>query len=465
MNVTVKFLGATGTVTGSRFLLNIGDFRLLFDCGLFQGLKDLRQRNWETFPVDPSTIDAVVISHAHIDHTGYLPKLVREGFDGPVYCTEPTAALMEIMLLDSAKLQEEEASYAEAKGYSRHQKPLPLYTTVDAQRVFSHLRPYPFDQSVVLSDRISIRFRNAGHLLGAAITEIDIRGDQQRKTIVFSGDLGRSEHLILRPPVPLERADILFVESTYGTRNHPEADPAADLERIVNETFEDRGVVLIPAFAVGRTQLLLYHLHRLMAEGRIPDVPVYIDSPMATSATYLYYKYPQYHKVRFDSDEFARQMETNMLVFVKTSDYSKSLNAIKSRAIIISSSGMMTGGRILHHLYHRLRNKRDTVIITGYQAEGTRGRRLVDGEKEVKIFGELVPVECRIENILSFSGHADRRELFAWMGTLKEKPKMTFVVHGENPDLHHYAEAIRSELGWTVVEPEYMESVSLFEGI
>lgn len=465
MNVTVKFLGATGTVTGSRFLLNIGDVRILFDCGLFQGLKELRRRNWDTFAVDPSTIDAVVISHAHIDHTGYLPKLVREGFEGPIYCTEPTADLMEIMLLDSAKLQEEEASYAEAKGYSQHAKPLPLYTTVDAQRVFSHFSPHPFGERIMLHPHVSVEFHDAGHLLGAAVTEIFVRGDHQEKKIVFSGDLGRTEHLILRPPAKLTSADILFIESTYGTRNHPENDPASDLERIVNETFEARGVVLIPAFAVGRTQLLLYHLHRLMAEDRIPDVPVYIDSPMATSATYLYYKYPQYHKVRFDTDEFARQLETNMLVFVKTSAHSKSLNNIKSRAIIISSSGMMTGGRILHHLFHRLPNKNDTVIVTGYQAIGTRGRRLVDGEPEVRMFGESVPVKCRVENILSFSGHADRRELFAWMGNFNDKPKMTFVVHGENPELAQYARDIRTELGWNVVEPEYLETVSLFEGI
>lgn len=465
MNVTVKFLGATRTVTGSRFLLNIDDFRILFDCGLFQGLKELRLRNWEEFPVDPATIDAVIISHAHIDHSGYLPKLVREGFKGPVYCTPPTAELLELMLLDSAKLQEEEASYAMSKGYSRHEIPKPLYTTEDTQRVFPLLQTYGFRERIKIHDRVEIVFQEAGHLLGAAITEMFIRGDHQQKKIVFSGDLGRSNDLMLRAPTPIQEADIVFVESTYGSKTHDDGDPAADLERVVNETFERGGVVLIPAFAVGRTQLLLYHLHRLMEADRIPDVPVYIDSPMATSATYLYYNYPAYHKVKFNQSQFARQLETNMLVFVKSSRHSKELNAIKRKAIIISSSGMMTGGRILHHMYHRLRNKQDTLVIAGYQAEGTRGRRLVDKETEIRIFGETVPVHCKIENISTFSGHAGREELFAWLENFKDKPKMAFVVHGENPGMAKYAQSIRDTLGWNVMEPEYLESVRLFESI
>ncbi|MEO5600860.1 MAG: MBL fold metallo-hydrolase [Cyclobacteriaceae bacterium] len=465
MDVSVKFLGATGTVTGSRFLLDIGDFRVLFDCGLFQGIKELRLRNWEEFPVAADTIDAVVISHAHIDHTGYLPKLVREGFKGPVYCTPPTAALMELMLLDSASLQEEEASYAFAKGYSKHPMPLPLYTTEDAQGVFALLRKYPFGERIKIHDRVEIMYHDAGHLLGAAVTEIFIKGDRQEKKIVFSGDLGRSSDIMLRPPAVIKEADILFIESTYGNKDNPSIDPAKDLERIVNETFSRNGVVLIPAFAVGRTQLLLYYFHQLMEADRIPDVPVYIDSPMATSATYLYYNYPEYHKVQFNQNEFARKLETNMLVFVKSAKHSKALNDVNSRAIIISSSGMMTGGRILHHMFHRLRNKQDTLLIAGYQAEGTRGRRLVDGEPTIKIFGEQVTVNCRVESITSFSGHADREELFAWMKNFTNKPKITFVVHGENPGMAIYAQAIRHRLQWNVMEPKYLESFILFEGI
>lgn len=465
MNVTVRFLGAAGTVTGSRFLLTMGDFRILFDCGLFQGLKELRLRNWEEFPVDPASIDAVIISHAHIDHTGYLPKLVKEGFTGAIYCTPPTADLMELLLLDSAKLQEEEAGFAESKGYSRHKKPMPLYTSTDATRVFELIKTFPFGERVRLHPKVEFVFREAGHLLGAAITEIFVTGDNQQKKIVFSGDLGRNHDYMLRAPAIVREADILFIESTYGNKSHPQLDQAKDLERIANETFERNGVLVIPAFAVGRTQLLLYQLHQLMEADRIADVPVYIDSPMATSATYLYYNYTGYHKIDFNLNHFARQLETNMLTFVKSSRHSKQLNDIKSRAIIISSSGMMTGGRILHHLYHRLRNKQDTLLIAGYQAEGTRGRRLVDKEPNIKIFGEQVPVNCRVENVQSFSGHADREELFAWMKHIGDKPKMTFVVHGENPGMAAYARNIRETFGWDVIEPQYLESVRLFEGI
>jgi metallo-beta-lactamase family protein len=465
MDVKVKFLGATGTVTGSRFLLDIGKFRLLFDCGLFQGLKELRLRNWDPFPVEAESIDAVVISHAHIDHTGYLPRLVKQGFKGSIYCTKPTADLMEIMLLDSAKLQEEEASFANEKGYSKHQVAEPLYRTQDAESVFPLLKRYNYNESIPINENIEIVYHDAGHLLGSAITEVFIRGDHQTKKIVFSGDLGRNNDVMLRAPTAIEEADILFIESTYGNKNNPALDPAADLERIVNETFARNGVVLIPAFAVGRTQVLLYYLHHLMESDRIPDVPVYIDSPMAISATYLYYRYPEYHKVKFNQSEFAQKLETNMLMFVKTSRHSKSLNNIKNKAIIISSSGMMTGGRILHHLYHRLPNPQDTIVVAGYQAEGTRGRKLVDKEPTIKIFGEEVPVRCQVENMTSLSGHADKDELFEWMSHFKSSPKMVFTVHGEAPDLDVYTRGIKEHLGWNAIQAAYLESFDLFRGI
>jgi metallo-beta-lactamase family protein len=465
MDVKVKFLGATGTVTGSRFLLDIGNFRLLFDCGLFQGLKELRLRNWEPFPVEADSIDAIVISHAHIDHTGYLPKLVKEGFKGAIYCTRPTADLMEIMLLDSAKLQEEEASYANSKGYSKHPTALPLYTTQDAQSVFPLLKKYNYDERIALSENIEIVYKDAGHLLGSAITELHIQGDNQKKTIVFSGDLGRNNDVMLRPPSVIEHADILFIESTYGNKDNPALDPASDLERIIKETFSRNGVVLIPAFAVGRTQVLLYYLHQLMESGRIPDVPVYIDSPMAISATYLYYRFPNYHKVKFNQTEFAQKLETNMLLFVKSSEHSKSLNTIKNNAIIISSSGMMTGGRILHHLYHRLSNPQDTVVVAGYQAEGTRGRKLVDKESTIRIFGEDIPVRCTVENMTSLSGHADKEELFLWMRNFKQAPKMVFTVHGEKNNLDAFTKSIKERMGWNVFQPVYLETVTLFRGI
>ena len=465
MDVRVKFLGAAKSVTGSRFLLDIGDFRVLFDCGLFQGLKELRLRNWAPCPVEASSIHAVVISHGHIDHTGFLPRLVREGFQGPIYCTKPTADLLELLLLDSAKLQEEEALYARSKGYSRHSHPEPLYYTADAQQVFPMVKKFDYGVEVPLHERVSIKFHAAGHMLGAAITEMFIKGDTQQKTIVFSGDLGRNSDALLPPPVRIKHADALFIESTYGHKDNSPGDPAEELGRIVRQTFSNGGVLLIPAFAVGRTQTLLYHFHDLMERDLIPDVPVYVDSPMATSATYLYYRHPTYHSAVFNRTEFARQLETNLMVFVKTAQHSKALNDIKTNAIIISSSGMMTGGRVLHHLYHRLRNPQDTLLVAGYQAEGTRGRDLVDGKPTIRIFGEEVPVKCHIANMSAFSGHADRGELFQWMSGFEEKPKITFTVHGENPGMQAYAEEIRTRLGWNVMQPDYLESVQLFTGI
>ncbi len=465
MDVTVKFLGGAGTVTGSRYLITVGKFRFLFDCGLFQGLKELRLRNWDEFPFDPALIDAVVISHAHIDHTGYLPKLVKEGFKGAVYCTEPTADLMEIMLLDSAKLQEEEAYYAGKRGYSKHNNPKPLYTTEDAQAVFPLIRKAKYAERISISDSITIVFNDAGHLLGSAITEIFIKGEGQTKKIVFSGDLGRQTDAMLNPPTGIKDADVLFIESTYGNKDNPVNDALAGLENVVNDAMARNGVLLIPAFAVGRTQVLLYYLHTLMQQDRIPDVPVYIDSPMAISATYLYYKFPEYHKVKFNTATFANQLETNMLVFVKSAKHSKNLNDIKNNAIIISSSGMMTGGRILHHLYHRIQNERDTVLISGYQPEGTRGRDLVDKKPSLKIFGEHVPVKCQVVNMTSLSGHADREELFAWMKKFKSSPKQVFAIHGEGENLKTYATSIRERLNWNVHVPEYLETVKLFEGI
>ncbi len=465
MNVRVKFLGAAESVTGSRYLVDAGDFRFLFDCGLFQGFKDLRLRNWEDFPVDPKTIMCVILSHAHIDHIGYLPKLVREGFSGTIYCTHPTADLLEILLLDSAKLQEEDAHYAARKGFSKHEHPKPLYTQEDVKSVFPLVKSFDYNERIRVHERVEIVYHDAGHLLGSAITEVFVKGDQQEKKIVFSGDIGRYQSAMLHPPTEFNQADIVFVESTYGNKDNPFDDPTDDFIRIANETFNRGGVLLVPAFSVGRTQSILYHMHQLMKEDKIPDVPEYIDSPMAISATYLFFKHPSFLKKGFNLQEFVHEAETNMFVLVRSNEHSKSLNEIKRNAIIISSSGMMTGGRILHHLYHRLRRPEDTVLISGYQAEGTRGRKLLDGEKIIKIFGEEVPVNCKLEFITSMSGHADKNELMNWLSHFKDKPKMTFTVHGENPDLQVYAQSIRDQLGWNVIVPKYMESVTLFDGI
>jgi metallo-beta-lactamase family protein len=466
MNVSVKFLGGAGSVTGSRYLLTVGNYNVLLDAGLFQGLKELRLRNWDKFPIDPTTINAIIITHAHIDHIGYLPKLIKEGFDGPIYCTDPTADLMELTLMDSAKLQEEEADFARKKRYSKHENPEPLYRAEDVEDMLPLLRRQDINVAIKISDQIDLYFRQAGHLLGAAIVELFIKGDRETKKIVFSGDLGRERDVMLYPPTPIEEADILFIESTYGNKDNPAFDPSADLERVVNETVKNNGVLLIPAFAIGRTQVLLYYFHKLMKEDKVPDIPVYIDSPMAISATYLYYKHPKYHKLKdFNERVFAQEMETNMLVFVKNAQHSKSLNDLKGSAIIISSSGMMTGGRILHHMYHRLKNPQDTILIPGYQAEGTRGRKLADGDPTIRIFGQDVPVLCKVANMKSLSGHADREELFKWMKNFKVKPKITFTIHGEGNDLTAYGQAIRDRLGWNVMQPKYLETVILFENL
>lgn len=466
MNVSVKFLGGAGSVTGSRYLLTVGNFNVLLDAGLFQGLKELRLRNWDKFPIDPATINAIIITHAHIDHIGYLPKLIKEGFGGPIYCTDPTADLMELTLMDSAKLQEEEAEFARKKRYSKHDNPEPLYRAEDVEDMLPLLRRHDADERIRISERVEICFRQSGHLLGAAIVELFIKGDRETKKIVFSGDLGRDSDVMLYPPTPIEEADVLFIESTYGNKDNPAFDPAGDLERVVNETVRNNGVLLIPAFAIGRTQVLLYYFHKLMKEDKVPDIPVYIDSPMAISATYLYYKYPKYHKLKdFNQRVFAQEMETNMLVFVKNSQHSKSLNDITNSAIIISSSGMMTGGRILHHMFHRLKNPQDTILIPGYQAEGTRGRKLADGSPTLRIFGEEIPVRCKVANMKSLSGHADREELFNWMKHFKKKPKIVFTIHGEGNDLIAYGQSIRERMGWNVMQPKYLETVILFEGI
>lgn len=465
MNVRVKFLGAAESVTGSRYLMEVDDFIFLFDCGLFQGLKELRLRNWDDFPIDPAKIDCVVLSHAHIDHTGYLPKLVKEGFTGPIYCTHPTADLIEILLLDSAKLQEEEVKYARRKGYSKHKNPEPLYTEENAKQVFPLLKSFKYNEEIKIHDRIKIVYRDAGHLLGSAITEVFIHGDREQKKIVFSGDIGRYQQEMLFPPTTIEQADVLFIESTYGNTDNTFDDPSDDFVRIANDTFSRGGVLLIPAFAVGRTQGILYYLRKLMVEDKIADVPVYVDSPMAISSTHLFFAHPDFLKDTFNLKKFVQEVEPNMTVFVRSSAHSKSLNEIRSNAIIISSSGMMTGGRILHHLYHRLGHEQDTVLVAGYQAEGTRGRKLLNGDKTIRIFGNDVPVNCKVEYMASMSGHADREELFQWMSEFKSKPKITFAVHGEGVNLEAYAQAIRARMGWNVIVPKYLESIQLFDGI
>lgn len=467
MNVRIKFLGGSGTVTGSKYLLNIDDRTILVDCGLFQGLKALRLLNWDDFPIDPSEIDAVVLTHAHLDHSGYLPRLFKQGYRGPVYCTRGTADLLTILLRDSAKLQEEEAEFAKKKGYSKHKNPLPLYNSEDAELVFPMLEPQGFNQEVAIDDRVTVKFHNAGHILGASMVELTLHGPEQKKTIVFSGDLGRYNDPILFPPTTLKHADILLVESTYGDRESINSDVQGELGDAISRGLDRGGCVLIPAFAVGRSQMILYYLNELMRNGDIPVVPVFMDSPMAIAATRMYVENDEDHKIKKEdilSDGGFLTLH-NQLRIVRSSEDSRALNDHKGRGIILSASGMMTGGRVLHHLYHRLPKREDTLLIVGYQAAGTRGRRILDGEEYIKIFGHAVPVKCRVELIEGLSAHADRKELLRWLEGFEESPKMTFVVHGEPDASEALRKTIEHDFHWNAIAPEYLETVVLFEGI
>ncbi len=466
MNVRLKFLGAAQTVTGSRYLLEADNFKILVDCGLFQGLKDLRLKNWEEFPVDPKTINAVVITHAHIDHTGYLPKLFKEGFKGPVYCTTATRDLMEILLLDSAKLQEEEADWAYKKGYSKHSKPMPLYTVEDVNSILGNLKGYSYNQTISIGKNVSIRYYDAGHILGSAITEVLIKGNKMRKSVVFSGDIGRYNKPILRNPTSLKKADILLVESTYGNRDNPSGNAKEKLAEIINTALARKGCLMIPAFSVGRTQLLIYYIKLLMTEKAIPNVPIFIDSPMSINVTAIYKRHTTYHKLRKSLDGKSDSIfDFPNLHYYRSQSESIAINNIKSNAIIISSSGMCNGGRILHHLYNRLERENDTILIVGYQAEGTRGRRILEGEKKIRIFGEEKELKCQVVHINALSAHADRSELMRWLSNFKVAPKNTFITHGETEVANAFAQNINQTFGWNVTLPNMMETFELFKGI
>jgi metallo-beta-lactamase family protein len=462
--VNIQFLGAAGTVTGSKYLLDTGKTRVLIDCGMFQGSKKLRLLNWEKPAVAAASIDHAVITHAHIDHAGMLPVYVREGFRGAVWATSATRELCGISLEDAAHLQEEDARFANKKGFSKHAVALPLYTLEDAQNAIRHLRAAEYEQEVVLADSMKFRLRDAGHILGSAIVQAEVTGNGNPVRIVFSGDLGRYNALILRDPEPIEEADYLLIESTYGDRLHAVEETAEQLSGIVNETAKRGGTLVIPSFAVGRTQTLLYVIRDLKARKAIPDLPVYVDSPMAIEVTELFCRYV----AEFDDEAKQIFRQTGLcpvlcpnLRFVRSQDESKALNDSRYPSIILSASGMATGGRILHHLKLRLPDPRNTVLFVGFQANGTRGQLLKEGAREIKIHGEMVPVRAQIRMLESFSGHADYAEIMRWLKAFKRPPKLTFVVHGEPEASSALANRITSTLGWKTHIPEYLETARL----
>jgi metallo-beta-lactamase family protein len=450
----LDFLGATGTVTGSRYLLNASGQRLLVDCGLFQGYKTLRLRNWQRFPIDPSRLDAVVLTHAHLDHSGYLPLLVRQGFRGPVYCTAPTAALCAILLADSAHLLEEEARYANRKGTSKHHPALPLYTQEDAAAALRLLRPVAMGESFAPVPGVRACYRGAGHILGAASVTLEHDGTR----IGFSGDLGRDDDLLMPAPEPPAPADLLVVESTYGDRRHPAADAEAELGAVVARVAARGGVVVIPAFAVGRAQALLHLLGRLKARGAIPRaLPVYLNSPMADEATRLYARFPQAHRL---SAQDAAALHSSAIV-ITTAEQSIELNRRHGPMVILSASGMATGGRVIHHLRAFAPDPRNAIVLAGFQAGGTRGAKLAAHEPTLRIFGEDVPVRAEVVQLGASSAHADADGLVAWLRSAPAEPQRVFVTHGEPAAADALRLRIERELGWRAEVPDWLQSVDL----
>lgn len=457
--LSIQFLGAAQTVTGSKYLIRYGQRRFMVDCGLFQGSKKLRQRNWESLPFDESGVETVVLTHAHIDHSGYLPKVVRDGFEGKIHCTMGTKDLTAILLADSARLQEEQANYMNRKRLSKHKPALPLYTVVDAEQAIRRLTGHKYNQEFPVVEGVTGCFVEAGHILGSAWLRLDFSNG---KRLIFSGDLGRYDAPILRDPESPERTDYLILESTYGDRLHAETDPSEGLHEAVCETIARNGVLVIPAFAVERTQEVVYMLEDLIRGKDIPKIPVFIDSPMAVRATRLFKEYTQYW-----DEEASRLLEMGQHVFqyenlrlCESVEESKSIQRQQPPFIVISASGMATGGRILHHLKHYLPDPRNKVLLVGYQSVGTRGWRLQQGEEEIKIHGDWIPVRAEVSKLEGFSGHADYGEIDRWLRGFSTPPQRTFLTHGD-PEALLAQELRLKERGWEVHAPEHLEEVQL----
>lgn len=449
-NFQITFLGATRTVTGSKYLLESGNTKILVDCGLFQGLYDLRRRNWNKLPVHPKNIDAVILTHAHLDHSGYLPLLVKNGFKGKIYCTDATYDLCKILLPDSGFLQEEDAKYAKKHNYSKHKNPKPLYTQKDAVATFKYFKTIRFNEEFKISDDISFSIIKAGHIIGAGCVLVKSKGE----SILFSGDLGRPNSPIVSDPAPIPYADYILIESTYGDRVHSDVNPEEKLDQIINNTVAKGGKIIIPAFAVGRTQKILYYINRLKNQGRIPDLQVFLDSPMSVKVTTLIDDYEEENKL--SREEYQDIYKSAKFCITRTQ--SKRIFHYMEPAIIISASGMATGGRVLHHIANYGPKPNCTIVFAGYQAEGTRGRDLQDGKKEIKIHGEMINVRAKIEILDNMSDHADANEIIDWLRKMPSKPKQIYVTHGEASASNALAEKIKKELGWNAEVPDYLET-------
>ena len=449
---TLRFLGAAGTVTGSRYLIELGERRILIDCGLFQGFKQLRRRNRKPFPARPGSIETVLLTHAHLDHSGYLPALIRTGFRGRVLCTTATRDLCGLILPDSGHLQEEEAKYARRKRYSDHKNPLPLYTLKDAQAALDNFETVEFEQPVDIGGGLAAEFIPAGHLLGAAQIRLNLDG----LTVHFSGDLGHDPDPLMRPPRPFKGADVLVCESTYGNRNHPDTDPEAELAPVLKRVFGRGGTVLIPSFAVGRAQGLMYHIARLMNRGEIPHVPVYLNSPMAVDATNIYHRHHDEHHVSWEDCVGMFRIAKR----VNSVEQSKELNTRQGPMIIVSASGMLTGGRILHHLVSFGGDRRNAIVLSGFQAGGTRGAALARGERKLRIFGKEYQIDAEVIQLETFSGHADADEILRWMAA-GSAPAMTYLTHGEPEAADTLRRRVAHELGRPARVPEHLETIRL----
>lgn len=449
----MTFLGAAGTVTGSKYLLEHRDQHVLIDCGLFQGYKQLRLHNWDPFQLPVRDLQAIVLTHAHLDHSGYLPVLARNGYRGPVYATPATCELVKILLRDSGRLQEEEAEFANRHGFSKHAPALPLYTEQDAERALKLLHPVELHHRVTIAPGLSILLRGAGHILGAATVEIIADGI----TLVCSGDLGRPNDPLMFAPETIEQTDYLLIESTYGDRRHPEESPEKQLAEVITRTALRHGITLVPSFAVGRAQLLMYHLYRLKQQHAIPDLPIYLNSPMATDVTRLYQRFRSEHRLSLEECEGMCQGTH----FVRATRDSIELDQMRTPAVILAASGMATGGRVLHHLKALAPNPLNTLLIPGFQAGGTRGAQIIAGAPSVRIHGKDVPIRAEVVPVETLSAHADADEIIEWLRGFKRPPKHTYVVHGEPNASDVLRRRISLELGWSVSVPEYRDSVEL----